>query len=211
MFVRRSALLLALAAASSLLAASPALAQGRAGMRGSALLGFEDGDGPAGLALRVDGELAQRPIGNGVSLSLVGSLGYSRFSDEGGAYDFFYGYDARWEQSLGLLKIIPAARFTFGRHPRVHPYADAGLGLYHASWSYSGTTIVDVPTYPYWAAVSDDFEDSEFGIVLRLAGGIAFEVSPGLSLGAELDVMPYVGDMVDDTTLSLLFGAQLRL
>lgn len=212
MTVRRSALALALVAAAALLPASPARAQGRAPVRGAALLGFEDGDGPAGLALRVDGELVQRPLSPTVGFSIVGSLGYTRFSDDGGAYDPFNDIDARWEASLGILKFVPAARFTFGRSPTLRPYADAGLGLYYASSHFEGSQVVTDPFVPpYVFNVPFEVDDSEVGIMLRFAAGLAFEVSPGFSLGAEVGLTPYLGDLGDDTTLSLLLGAQMRL
>lgn len=203
--------LASLALLASVLAAPPALAQGRPQARGAALLGFEDGSGPAGLALRVDGELVQRPLGPGVGFSLVGSLGYSHFSDHGGTWDPFYGYDASWEQSLGIFKVIPAARFTFGHNPRVRPYADAGLGFYWASWSYEATTAVPTAFPPYYAIVGEQLSDSEVGVVLRFAGGVAFDVSPGFSLGAEAGIMPYLGDFADDSTFTLMLAAQFRL
>jgi hypothetical protein len=36
-------------------------------------------------------------------------------------------------------------------------------------------------------------------------------VSPGLSLGGEIGVTPYLGDYADDSTMSLMFAAQFRL
>lgn len=215
MLARRSALALAVLAAVATLAASPALAQGGSTspspMRATALLGFEDGDGPAGLALRVDGELVQRPLSPTVGFSIVGSLGYSHFSDDGGVSDPFFGLESHWEQSLGVFKMIPAARFTFGRNPRVRPYADAGLGLYYASWNYESTETTLDPFTGFPITLQTEADDSEVGIVLRFAGGVAFEVSPGFSLGAEFGLMPYVGDVADDTTVNLMLAAQFRL
>jgi hypothetical protein len=201
-------LLASLAVVVASLAASPALAQGRSPMSAAVLAGFEDGDGPAGLALRFDGELHQRPLSPGVGFSIVGSIGYSHFSDEGGYYDYYFDYDSRWETSVGVFKIIPAARFTFGRSQAIRPYVDAGLGLYYASWSYSETAYVG---YPYYGNVSSEFDDSEVGVLLRLAAGLTFQVSPGLSLGGEIGVTPYLGDYADDSTMSLMFAAQFRL
>jgi hypothetical protein len=181
-------------------------------MSAAVLAGFEDGDGPAGLALRFDGELHQRPLAPGMGFSIVGSIGYSHFSDEGGYYDYYYGFDDRWETSVGVFKIIPAARFTFGRSQAVRPYVDAGIGLYYASWSYTASeTYYDPYTYPYYFTGQAEYDDSEVGLMLRLAAGLTFQVSPGLSLGGEIGVTPYLGDYADDSTMSLMFAAQFRL
>jgi hypothetical protein len=204
-------LLASLAVVVASLAASPALAQGRSPMRAAVLVGFEDGNGPAGLALRFDGELEQRPLSPGVGFSLVGSIGYSHFSDDGGYYDY-YGYDNTWETTTGVFKIIPAARFTFGRSQALRPYVDAGLGLYYASWGYTASeTFYDPYTYPYYFTGQVEYDDSEVGVLLRLAAGLTFQVSPGLALGAEIGFTPYLGDFADDSTMNLMFAAQFRL
>lgn len=201
-------LLAALAVLAATLAAPPALAQGRMPMNAAVLLGFEDGDGPAGLALRGDIELVQKPISPGVGLSLVGSLGYSRFSDDGGVYDAYYGFDDRWEASLNLIKLVPAARLTFGRSQAVRPYVDAGIGLYYASWNLSESVYVG---YPYNQYVQQEYSDSETSILLRLGAGVTFQLSPGFSLAGEIGITPYLGDYPDDTMLSLMIGAQFRM
>lgn len=203
-------LLAMLAVLATSLTASPALAQGRSPMSAAVLVGFEDGDGPAGLALRFDGELAQRPLSPGVGFSLVGSIGFSHFSDEGGGYDAFYGYDDRWEASLNLFKIVPAARFTFGRSAAVRPYVDAGLGLYYASWNVTQHELYYDPWYGTYYGEAE-FDDSEVGLLLRLAAGLNFQVSPGFALGGEVGVTPYFGDYTDDAMLSLMVSAQFRL
>jgi opacity protein-like surface antigen len=201
-------LLAALAVLAATVAAPPALAQARTPMNAAILLGFEDGDGPAGLALRGDIELAMKPLSPGVGLSLVGSLGYSRFSQDGGAYDAFYGYDSRWESSLNLIKLVPAARLSFGRSQAVRPYVDAGIGLYYASWSHSESVYLG---YPYNQYVQQEFSDSETSILLRLGAGMTLQVSPGFSLSGEVGITPYLGDYPDDTMLSLMVGAQFRM
>lgn len=191
-------------------AASPAQAQGRGNMTAAALIGFEDGDGPAGLALRFDGEIPMRPLSPGVGLSLVGSLGFSHFSEE---RLYGYGYDYRWDWSLNIFKVVPAARFTFGRSQALRPYVDAGVGLYYASFTAPGLESYvwyDAWGYPYYDYRVVDRTDSGIGLLLRFAAGLTFQVSPGFSLGGELDITPYFGD-VDDTTLGLMFVAAFRM
>jgi hypothetical protein len=175
-------------------------ARGATEMRPTFLLGIEDGEGPSGLALRFDAEFPLRPLSPDVGFSVVASVGYSHRSENAAAFDY------RWEQSLGIFKLVPAARFTFGKHA-VRPYADVGLGLYRASWSLEATEYWG---YPYYGDVTTRYEDSEVGLMLRFAGGISFQVNERFGLGAELGFSPYLGDVVDDTTFNAMAAATFR-
>jgi hypothetical protein len=195
MYVRRTPL--ALLAALALALPGIASAQARGGgprPQMGALIGLEDGDGDTGLSLRLDGEFDYQALAPAVRLSFVGSLGYSRWSYNPG---FFSDLDA----TLNIFKFIPAARFSFGRSPFIRPYFDAGLGLYYASFS--------VETRDAFGRVYRS-TDSDMSLMMRFAGGLLFHVSPGLSLGGEVGLTPYFGD-VDDNTFSLLFAATFRL
>jgi opacity protein-like surface antigen len=169
--------------------------------RWSVLAGVEDGDGDAGLQLRGDLELVQRPLSPEVGFSVVGSLAFTRFHEEWS--DVYLGFGDRFETTANVLKAIPAARFTFGRSSAFRPYLDAGLGLYFVSWSAETTDV--------YYGTSFKADDSDVGIVLRLGAGATFQVSPDLSLGVELGLLPYLGDYVDDTTMSALVSATFRL
>ena len=74
-----------------------------------------------GVALRVDGELPFQELSPQVKLSLVGSIGYivRRTTTR-------FGGDI----TANLLKIVPAARFSFPVNPQLTLFGDAGLGLY---------------------------------------------------------------------------------
>jgi len=198
MHVRLSslALIAALALAAPATASAQARGAPRTGTHLGALIGFEDGDGDAGLSLRLDGELDYQALAPEVRLSFVGSLGFSRWDFNQGF--FFSGLDA----SLNVFKFVPAARFSFGRSSTLRPYLDAGLGLYYASFSIQTRD-------PFTGVVFDD-STSDIGLMMRFAGGLLFNVSPGLSLGGEIGLTPYFGD-VDDTTFSLLFSAVFRI
>ncbi len=211
MYVRRASFVLAIALAALLAAparaAQPAPASGH-GNDWSVLLGLEDGAGDTGLQLRGDLEFAMRPLSPVVGFSIVGQLAYSRFSESGGYYDPAFGVDDRWEQSVNLFKFGASARFRFGHHPTFHPYADAGLGLYYTGWSGSQTVYVG---YPYYAYQKQSYSDSDTGVYLRLAGGVSFQVNPGFALGVELGFHPYIGDVPDETTTSLMASATFRM
>jgi hypothetical protein len=194
MYVRSTLALLAAVALALPGAASAQVRSGRTGTALGLLLGFEDGNGDTGLALRVDGEFPLQALSPQVRLSMVGSVGYSRWTYNAG---FFTDRD----NTLGILKFTPAVRFSFGQHPLLRPYADAGLGLHYARFTVR---------FPDGFGGVDSRSESDIGVHMRFAGGLLFQVTPGFSLGGELDLIPYFGD-VDDNTFGLLFHASFRL
>ncbi len=203
MYVRRTLSVIALALAA--FAAPARAAQPQSASSGASewtvLLGVED-LGDSGIQLRGDMELPQRALSPQVGFSIVPSIGFSRFSND--YTDPFYSfYGASVEESLNVFRGTASARFNFGHSSQWKPYVDAGLGLYLASYSYK---FRDLGTN---ASTSDS--QSEFGLVMRFAGGVRFQVSPSFALGAELGFMPYVGDGPDDTSTNLLFSAAFRM
>ncbi len=194
----------ALLATPALAAAQAARSSGPSGMRLGAFIGMEDGAGPAGMALRVDGELQQKPLSPMVGLSLVLSAGYTRFHDEYSTY-WGYPYYDYWsvEATNNVFKFAPAARFTFGRSPKIRPYADAGIGIYHSS-------IEIVETAPAAIGLTNKATASATGLMFRFAGGIEFFLSDGMSIGGEVGITPYTGDF-DESTTTLMFLAMFRM
>jgi outer membrane protein with beta-barrel domain len=195
----RRSLVLALAAACTV--ALPALASAQArrpvasgGTEFGVLLGFEDSKYDTGLALRLDGEIPWQALSPMVRMSFVGSLGYTHFSINRG---FFFANES---ETLNIFKATPALRFAFGQSPRFRPYADAGVGIHYARLS--------IPCFDQFGNVTT-CSDSDVSLHLRFAGGLLFQVSPALGLGAEIDLTPYFGK-IDDNTFSLLFVAAFR-
>ncbi|HEY6101475.1 MAG TPA: porin family protein, partial [Anaeromyxobacter sp.] len=86
MHVRRLSLVLALAALAlpGLASAQARRTTGSAGMQLGTLIGFEDGNGDTGLALRLDGEFPYQALSPQVRMSFVGSLGYSHWTYNAG-------------------------------------------------------------------------------------------------------------------------------
>ncbi|HEY6004923.1 MAG TPA: outer membrane beta-barrel protein [Anaeromyxobacter sp.] len=167
---------------------------GAGGTQLGVLVGFEDGSGDTGLALRLDGEWYWQALSPQVRLSFVGSVGFSHWS-------FNAGFFQAPSSTLNIFKLTPAVRFSFGNSPVIRPYADVGIGLHYASFTFKERDI-----FGNVFSVSD----SDVSVHMRFAGGLLFHVSPGLSLGGEIDFTPYFGD-VDDNTFSLLFVAQFRM
>jgi opacity protein-like surface antigen len=190
-----AALLVPAAATAAPARAKPAAtASSGAGLQGLSVGGFigYETDDLSGLSLRLDGELPFRALSPQVKLSWVGSLGYSRLSDDlGGGFDFV----------ANVIKIIPAARFSFPINPQLTLFADGGLGLYYASWE------LDVPDFFGGRSTVDD---SEVSLLMRIGGGAWYEVNPQTRIGAMLELDPYFGDF-DQTTFIIQAGAMFKL
>jgi opacity protein-like surface antigen len=171
--------------------AAPASSGGMQGLSVGGFVGYETDD-LSGLTLRADGEMPFRALTPQVNLSFVGSLGYSRLSDDlGGGFDFV----------ANVVKIIPAARFSFDVNPQFTVFGDAGLGLYYASWE------IDVPDFFGGRSTVDD---SEFSLLMRIGAGGWFALNEKTKIGAMLEFDPYFGDF-DQTTFNILAGAMFRL
>ncbi len=179
-------------------AAPGAATAGTGRTEGAVLIGFETSNGDSGVALRLDGVWHQTPLSPQVGLALVGSVGYSRWSEQ--QTDFFY--NERLDSTLDIFRIIPAARFTFGTSAQFRPYLDAGIGLYHYSVRF---TVKDLAS----GLTVDRYTQSETGLALRLAGGVAVRLSETFSLGGEIDFQDGSGNV--DSSTSVLFGATFRL
>jgi len=204
MYVRRApfvlaAALFALAPAARAAAAQPAPSSGGSNQWG-VLVGVEDLH-ESGVSLRGDLVLPLTPLSPVVGFAIVPSIGYTRISNSW-SDPFASVAGVSVNESLNLFRGMAAARFTFGHHPVIHPYADAGLGLYVASYSYEYHDA-------FYGTVASSSK-SDFGLVMRFAGGIAFQVSPSFALGAELGFQPYFGGP-DSTSTNLLFSASFRM
>jgi hypothetical protein len=187
----------ALALAALLVPAAAQAAPAPSGSRSQALeiggfIGYEDDDFE-GLALRLDGEMPFGAVAPNVDLSFVGSIGYSRLSLDAGR-----GIDV----DANILKIIPAARFTFELNPEFSLFADGGLGLYYAS------AEADQGPFGFGGTVDDD--DSEFSLMMRIGGGAWYRVSETTRIGLAIEFDPYFGDF-DQTTFIIQGGAMFRL
>jgi ABC-type amino acid transport substrate-binding protein len=153
-------------------------------------IGFETDD-LSGIALRLDGDLPYGALSPQVYLSWVGSIGYSYLSDSEGAVDI----------TAHVLKIIPAARFSFPINPQLTLFADGGLGLYYVSME-TETTL------PFLGTTS--FSDSETNLMLRIGGGAWYAINPTTRIGAAIEFDPYFGDF-DQTTFIIQAGAMFKL
>jgi hypothetical protein len=157
-------------------------------------VGYETDD-LSGIALRVDGELPFQMLAPQVKLSWVGSIGFSHLTEEQGVPG------ASVDVTANVLKIIPAARFTFPLNQQFSLFADGGLGLYYASLE-AKTTV------PFFGSTTVD--DSEFSVMMRIGGGAWFNVNPTTKIGASLEFDPYFGDF-DQTTFVVQAGAMFRM
>ena len=160
------------------------------GLEVGGFLGYETDD-VSGFSLRVDGEIPFQDLSPQVKLSWVGSLGYSRLTEDVPFGSF----------TVNLVKIVPAARFTLPLNPQFSVFGDAGLGLYYGSWKIE-TNI------PFFGSTS--ISDSEFSIMMRIGAGAWYHVNEQLKLGAMLEFDPMFGDF-DQNTFLVQAGAMFRL
>jgi hypothetical protein len=158
-------------------------------------VGYETDD-IGGLALRFDGELPYRALTPQLNLSWVGSLGYSRLTEDVGGLDF----------AFNIVKAIPAARVTFPVNPQISVFGDAGLGFYYASFEVPS---VDINFLTGEIRTTTETE-SEFGLMMRIGAGAWYQLNPQTRLGAMLEFDPYFGD-VDATTFIIQAGAMFKL
>lgn len=162
------------------------------GLSVGGFVGYETDD-LSGLSLRLDGELPFKALSPQVNLSWVGSLGYSRISD-----DLGFGFDF----TANIIKIVPAARFTFPLNPQFSLFADGGLGLYYASWS------LDMPDL--FTGGKTTVDDSEISLMMRIGGGAWYHVNEQTRIGAMLEFDPLFGDL-DQNTFLIQVGAMFKL
>lgn len=151
-------------------------------------IGYEAADF-SGLSLRLDGALPLRQLPRKVTLSVIGSLGYSRLSWRPG-----YGV----EGTADVLKVVPAARFTLPVASTVSLFGDAGLGLAYVS------TRIDLPA----SFAAANVRDGTFNLMLRVGVGAWYHASDRLDLGVLLEVDPIFGDFGFESTAGVSAGSQ---
>jgi hypothetical protein len=189
---------LLLAAISGQAAAAPAVRGPGELLQVGGFIGYE-ADDVSGLALRVDGALPFRDLGPQVKMSWVGSLGYSHLTESRPPFSAF---------SSELVKLVPAARFTFPVDPKVDVVADVGLGLAFV-WAKLESNI------PFFGNLEST--SSSRNLMMRFAAGAWLKLGPQLALGAMLELDPIFGDYGgslggrSQTTFSILAGAAYRL
>ncbi len=161
-------------------------------------VGYESDD-LSGPALRLDAEVPFRALAPQVNLSWVGSIGFSHLSKDVGGY----GVSADW--TANILKLIPAARFSFAVNPQFTLFADGGLGLYYAS-----QTVEAVAWDPFNGYYKVSGSKSETSLMMRIGGGAWYEVNPKTRIGASIEFDPYFGDF-DQNTFVIQAGAMFKL
>jgi opacity protein-like surface antigen len=182
-------------AAALFLTSSPAFAQvyGTTGNASSpdatriGILGGVEFEDDNGYGLRGDLELLPlMQIGNG-NLKLLGSLGWTRYSQ-----DAVFG-----DITTNVYRFIPGVRLTFPMADTVGIYGDGGVGVYHARFDQDDVVVPGVGT------IGGD--DDETSLLLRFAGGAYYDVSPNLRVLAEVGYLPHFGDL-DELDPVTLFG-----
>jgi len=173
--------------------------------RAVALVGLDLGEGDTAFKVRADLETPLYQLAPRTLLSIVLSAGYVRGGDDPPAQTVL-GVTTDTKATSNLFEVVPALRLGYSLLPRLTVYGDAGLGFYYFTATARATT--SVPGLP---PLSVNVDDSGFGAVFRLAGGAAFELSPRLSIAAEVLGLNFRRGDGSATTVSVLMGPSFRL
>ncbi len=145
-------------------------------------------DGLDGVQLRFDVVLPFQRLSPQLSLSWVGSVGWSYLTHS----ESFFGLGTT-KETANILKFVPAARFTLPVNPQLSFYGDAGFGLYWAHVSAESGGV-------------DLGSNSDVGFMFRFGLGGLYQVNPKLQLGLSFYLDPMLGGY-DDTTFTIRAGA----
>jgi hypothetical protein len=167
------------------------------GLQVGGLVGYETAD-VAGLSLRLDAELPSRDLGPQVKLSWVGSIGYSHLTESLPPFSDF---------KSDLVKVVPAARFTWPLNPVFDLFGDVGAGLAFVAARLESHV-------PFFGDTK--VSSNSLNFMMRIGAGAWFHVNPALKVGALLEFDPILGDYGmsgarSQTTFNLLAGAMYRL
>jgi opacity protein-like surface antigen len=192
--ISRSTIGLILAALLAAPAAAEAQAPGSGGFQLGGLVGFDLGD-LDGFSLRGDGQFELARLAPNVTLSGVGSVGFTRVAES--ASGSFLGDSYDIDVSLIFLEFIPAARLTLEATPQLGFYGDLGLGIFWGRFKYDADEF-------------GEYDDSEVSVAMRLGAGVEFAITPTAKLVGEMAYHPRFGDFGMDT-FSIMAGAKFSL
>ncbi len=136
----------------------------------------------AGFKLDVNGFYVAQQLSPGLFLDIGANVGFT------------YNGASGVEGSFWALDLLPTARLRYLVDPAWSVYGDGGLGLAIAHQSV---------TFPFLGTVSNTSVD----LMLKLGGGVAYKVSPQVSLFFEPAFNVYITDL---TEFTMMVGAQYR-
>jgi opacity protein-like surface antigen len=127
----------------------------------------------------------------------------------GGTVGWTYnGYPSPIDGSLNTIDLLPTARLRLAVQPRLFVYGDGGLGLaiVHARITRPGIPPLP-PFYPGTPSTTES--DTTAALLIKLGGGIGYDIQPNLSLTFEPAFNIYVksGSI---TQFTMLVGALYR-
>jgi Outer membrane protein beta-barrel domain len=126
----------------------------------------------------------------------------------GGTVGWTYnGYPSPIDGSLNTFEVLPTARLRLAVQPRLFVYGDGGLGL---AFVHSRSTMPGFPAIPPFPAIpSTTVSNTDAALLLKLGGGIGYDIQPNLSLTFEPAFNIYMksGSM---TQFTMLVGALYR-
>lgn len=132
-------------------------------------LGFAipfENDLDTGFKLGATGLYGQTSLGSGTLLQLGGTLAWT-----------YNGRGSGVDGSINAIDLLPLARVRFTLNPQLFAYADGGLGL--AIVHGSLTLPAQAP------APSTTTSSTDAALLVKLGGGLGFELQPNLALSLE--------------------------
>lgn len=196
------AVALALAAAPAGASAQPRRQSSPSSFTSAPLLGRWEVGGGLGLAIPFESGLDTGFKLAGTGLYGQSSLGSGALLQLGGTLAWTYnGYGGPVDGSLNTIDLLPLARLRFTLSPQLFAWADGGLGLaiVHAS----------VTTRGFGAVPPITVSNTDAALLVKLGGGLGFELQPGLALTLEPAIHFYAKDG-SVTQLTLLAGLLFR-
>lgn len=127
----------------------------------------------------------------------------------GGTVGWTYnGYASPLDGSLNTIDLLPTARLRLAVQPRLFVYGDGGLGL---AIVHARITVPGVPPIPpfFPGSPSTTASSTDAALLIKLGGGIGYDIQPNLSLTFEPAFNIYVksGSI---TQFTMLVGALYR-
>lgn len=120
----------------------------------------------------------------------------------GGTVGWTYnGYASPIDGSLNTIELLPTARLRLAVQPRLFVYGDGGLGLAFVHYKTSFTVL---PGFPSVSASGTDA-----ALLIKLGGGIGYDIQPNLSLTFEPAFNIYAKSN-SVTQFTMLVGALYR-
>lgn len=143
-----------------------------------------------GFKLAASGFYGLLPLSPGIVAQVGGSFGYT-----------YNSWGSGLDGSLHSIDLLPTGRLRAALAPQVFGYFDVGVGLGVVRASYTSPAIAGLPAV--------DFSSTDASFLLKLGGGLGYDLQPNLSLTFEPAFHIYAKSS-SITQFTLMVGALYR-